>query len=252
MKRRWRAIVAAVSLTVFAAPARAQGLGVRAGASADPDQFYISLGVSLMAQERPPQILQIVRESLKQSGEAAYKAIEEDAARICADLECPNSHLAMESLTGPKEVWWLTPYESESDRQRVADGYASNHALMAALQDIRRRKQGLVGTPIDILANYRADPSRNASWKVGGTRFFVVTVTNGDPPVAGAVFAAPDGTRFIFRPAGTRHEADMLAAEAGPKTTTVFAVRPYWGMPAKDWIAADPEFWKPNPMARSK
>ena len=184
-------------------------------------------------------------------GEAAYKAIEEDAARICADLDCPNSHLAMESLTGPNEVWWLTPYESESDRQRVADGYASNHALMAALLEIPRRKQGLVGAPIDILANYRPDLSGLASWKVGGTRFFVVTVTDGDPPVVGAVFEAADGTRFIFRAAGTRHEADILAAEASPDTIT-FAVRPYWGMPAKEWIAADPEFWKPNPMAGSK
>jgi len=33
-------IVAAVSLTVVAAPAQAQGVGVRAGASNDPDQFY--------------------------------------------------------------------------------------------------------------------------------------------------------------------------------------------------------------------
>ena len=39
MKLIWT-IVAAVSLTVFAAPAQAQGVGVRAGASADPDQFY--------------------------------------------------------------------------------------------------------------------------------------------------------------------------------------------------------------------
>ena len=111
-----------------------------------------------MAQERPPQSLQIVRESLRPSGEAAYKAIEEDAARICADLKCPNSHLAMESLTltGPKEVWWLTPYQSESDRKRVADGYANNPALMAALLEIPRRKQCLVGAPIDILANYRS------------------------------------------------------------------------------------------------
>ena len=205
-----------------------------------------------MTPDRPPQILQIVRESLKQGGEAAFKAIEEDAARICADLNCPNSHLAMESLTGPKEVWWLTPYKSESDRQRVADGYASNRPLMAALQDIPRRKQGLVGTPIDILANYRGDLSGQASWKIGGTRFFVVTVTNGDLPVAGAVFEAPDGALFIFRPARSRHEADSLAAEASPGTTTIpFEVRPYWGMPAKDWIAADPEFWKPNPMAIS-
>jgi hypothetical protein len=111
----------------------------------------VLLGVPLMAQERPPRSLQIVRESLKQGGEAAYKKIEQDAARICADLKCPNSHLATESLTGPKEVWWLTPYESESDRQRVANGYASNRTLMAALQDIPKRKRVLVGVPIDIL-----------------------------------------------------------------------------------------------------
>ena len=40
MKLIWRTIVAAAALIVFAAPARAQGVGVRAGASADPDQFY--------------------------------------------------------------------------------------------------------------------------------------------------------------------------------------------------------------------
>jgi hypothetical protein len=207
--------------------------------------------VPLMVQERPPQSLQIVRESLKQDGEAAYKKIEQDAARICADLHCPNSHLAMESLSEPKEVWWLTPYESESDRQRVASGYASNRALMAALQEISKRKQGLVGAPVDILANYRRDLSEKDSWKVGGTRFFVVTVTKREAQAAGAVFEAADGTRFILRPATTRRQADALVAAAGPGTT-VFAIRPYWGMPAKEWIAADPEFWKPNPMARSK
>jgi hypothetical protein len=205
-----------------------------------------------MAQERPPQMLQIVRESLNEGSEAAYRTIEEDAARICADLQCPNAHLAMEPLTGPKEVWWLTPYESESDRQRVVNGYASNRALMDALHDILRRKQGLVGAPIDVLAHYRDDLSRQASWKVRGTRFFVVTVTSGDPPVAGAAFEAPDGTRFIFRAAAARTEAESLAAETSRETTTVLAVRPYWGMPANDWIAADPEFWQPNPMSRSR
>ncbi len=208
------------------------------------------LGLPLMAQERPPQSLQIVRESLKKGGDAAYKAIEEDAARICADLKCPNSHLAMESLTGAKEVWWLTPYKSESDRQRVAAGYANNPALMAALLEIPKRKQSLVGAPIDILANYRRDLSEKDSWKVGGTRFFVVTVTKGEAQ-PGAVFEAADGTRFVLRPATMRCQADALAVTAEPGTR-IFAVRPYWGMPAKDWIASDPEFWKPNPMAKSK
>ena len=33
-------VFAAAALAIFAAPARAQGVGVRAGASFDPDQFY--------------------------------------------------------------------------------------------------------------------------------------------------------------------------------------------------------------------
>ena len=200
------------------------------------------------ADEGAPEILQIYRDSLKRGSEADFKAIEEDAARICADLHCPNAHLAMESLTGPTEVWWLTPYASEADKRRVANGYANNPALMAALDGIAKRKVGLVGTPVDVFANYRADLSRGALWNVAGARFFVVTVTKRDPHTEGSVFETVDGTRFIFRAVGSRQQAAAIAAASG-SNTTLFAVRPYWGMPAREWIAADPEFWRLNPMA---
>jgi hypothetical protein len=202
------------------------------------------------AIDAPPWKLQIARETLHPGAEAVYKEIEEDAARICAELGCPNVHLAMESVSGPTEVWWLTPYESEADKQRVADGYSTNDALMTALLELPRRKLGLVGpATIDILAGYRSDLSDSRFWRIRGTRFFVVTVTKGILPIAGAVFEAADGTRFVFRPASTREEADRLAGDVAPQATTIFAVRPYWGMPAKEWIAADPDFWSPNPMA---
>jgi len=104
---------------------------------------------------------------------------------------------------------------------------------------------------VNIFANYRADLSRGVSWQPAGASFFVVRVTKQDLQIGGSVFEAPDGTRFILRRVGTRHQADVEAAALGPETT-VFAVRPYWGMPAKEWIAADPEFWKTNPMASPK
>jgi hypothetical protein len=94
-----------------------------------------------MADKRPPRILQIYRDSLTRGSENVFKLVEEDAARICAQLNCANVPLAMESLTGP------------------------------------------------------------------------------------------------------------ISATSEPDTT-LFAVRPYWGMPAQEWIAADPEFWKLSPMAR--
>ena len=202
-----------------------------------------------MAQERPPTILQIYRDSLKPGREAAFKTVEEDAARICAELKFPHSHLAIESLSGPKEVWWLNAFDSEAEKQQVASDYARNPALVAALEGIVRRKEGLTEAPVNVYASYRADLSRGAPWKVAGARFFVVSITKGDARAEGPVFEAPDDTRFFLRPVATRGQADVLAAAAGPDAR-IFAVRPYWGMPAREWIAADRAFWKANPMAR--
>jgi hypothetical protein len=124
-----------------------------------------------------------------------------------------------------------------------------------------------------------------------GTRFFVVTVRNADGKAGGSVFeaargreaapprgreaapqderrridsggaederrrihsdAADDGTRFTFVPAGTRREADRQAAVAGPDAR-IFAIRPAWSLPAAEWIAADPEFWRASPAARAQ
>src|SRR4029453_3081750 len=53
------------------------------------------------AIDAPPWMLQIARETLHPGGEDQYREIEEDAARICAELGCPNAHLAVESLTRP-------------------------------------------------------------------------------------------------------------------------------------------------------
>jgi hypothetical protein len=43
-----------------------------------------------------------------------------------------------------------------------------------------------------------------------------------------------------------------LSAAAVDPGAIVFAVRPWWGHPAGERVAADPEFWKANPTASSK
>ena len=221
---------------------------------------------------------------MKPGAEAAFKAIEEDAARICADLKAPHPHLAIEALTasngrgagspGVKEVWWLNAFESEAEKQRVYDAYAHNRPLMAALAGIGTRRQDVIAAEVDVFANYRADLSRGAPWTIAGARFFVVTVTTrehqrprpergagGKPGAAGppsesergwgpasienvAVFETSDGTHYIFKTVRDRDEADAVAAAAEPQIA-IFAVRPYWGLPAPEWIDADPEFWRP-------
>jgi hypothetical protein len=187
--------------------------------------------------------LLIHRDVLKAGVEEAYRAIEEDAARICAELKCPNPHLAIESVTPPTEVVWLTAYESDAEKQKIIDAYAANQPLTEALAHISKRREGLLTTDVDIFVAHRADLSRDAPWNPAGARFVVVTMTTRGDRFEGSAFEAPDGTRFVLRAFKTREPAEVAATSIGQEAR-VFAVRPYWGMPATEWIAADPEFWR--------
>jgi hypothetical protein len=202
--------------------------------------ILVLVAATLLAQEHPPQILEIYRDPLRSGSEARYRQIEEQAARICAELQCPHPYLALESLRGPKEVWFLNMFESEAEKQAVSDAYAKKPALMAAFKDIVAAKKGLIGQATDIFATHRPNSS-DGKWRLSGARFFAIAIAN--MAMRGSVFEAPDGTRYSFTPCRTREEA----AKTGG---LLFAVRPYWSLPAPAWIAADPEFWKVSPQAK--
>ncbi len=212
---------------------------------------FIGLAMQSVAHPQPPQILQIHREPLKPGSEAAYREIEEDTARICAELGCPHPYLGIESLTGLKEVWFFNGYESSAERKQVYDDYAKNGTLMAALLKNSRRKASLTGEPVNVFANYRQDLSRGVPWILGQGRFLVITVIKSNPRIDGTVFETADGTRFIVMPVQTRSEADAAAAVANPESR-VFAVRPSWSFPTKEWIAIDSVFWRPNSPPKDK
>jgi len=209
--------------------------------------FFLALAMQTAAPPQPAQILAIYREPLKPGSEAEYKEIEEDAARISAELGCPHPYLAIESLTGPKEVWFFNGYASPDELVEVFLAYANNNKLLDALKENGKRKKKLTGKQLEAFTKYRPDLSRGAPWILGHGRFLVIAVTKSkdNAPMDGTVYEAKGHTRFIFRGFRTREEADTAAASAGPESK-VFAVRPFWSFPAKEWNDADPLFWFPD------
>jgi hypothetical protein len=203
----------------------------------------------LLAQVPAPRFMYIYRDSLKRGVDSAYRVIEDDGARICAELRCPNPYLALESLSGPHEAWWLNVFATEVDTARVARIYATNRALATALDGVARRKAALIGTPVQGFAVYRRDLSRGPAWSVAGARFVVVTVTRDRRAADGSAWAMADSTVYVLRPVPARREADALARQANAR---VFAVRPNWSMPAPEWVAADPAFWRSAPAPRAR
>ena len=59
--------------------------------------LLLLLPLPLLAQQAPPRFMHIYRDSLKGGVDPAYRAIEEDGARICVDLHCPNPYLGRPS-----------------------------------------------------------------------------------------------------------------------------------------------------------
>jgi hypothetical protein len=207
-----------------------------------------SLGVVFMAstlsQVHPPQILEVYREYLKPDAGQALQRIESDAAQICIRLKFPHRYLVLESLTGPKEFWYLNAFDSQADMDEVGRQYQENQALTLALsENLKRKAPHLAAESTNVFLNYRPELSRGTPWAMGHGRFLVTAWTTGSAGTHGTVFEGPDGNRLVIRAVRSRAEAESMAAAAGADTH-VFAIHPELGWPDDAWVAADPEFWR--------
>lgn len=191
-------------------------------------------------------LLMIVREPLRPGGKAAYIAIEDEIARACIELGCPHPHVALEPLDGPDEVWWINSFMSEADMTRVEQAYKENQLLMTALQRGSERKAEFTAPWITVVARLRPDLSCGPAWTLTGARYLAVATTQQEVSANASVFEGPDGTRYMLKPAPTREQAEIEAAAFGPDAR-VLAVQPRWGLPAAEWVDADPQLWRANP-----
>jgi hypothetical protein len=106
-------------------------------------------------------VLLIAREPLVAGRENAYREIEEETARLSAKLGCPHPYLAMESPTGPKEIWWFNGFDSPDDQRQVAEACEKNTPFSAALKKKGDRKAPVTGKVIELAAQYRPDLTRD-------------------------------------------------------------------------------------------
>jgi hypothetical protein len=199
---------------------------------------------STLSQAQPPRILEVYREYLKPDGAPSVHQIEMDAAQICIRLKFPHRYLVLESLTGPKEYWYLNAFESQAEMDEVGREYEGNKALATELaENLKRKARYLAAESTNVFLKYRPELSRGTLWAIGHGRFLVTAWTKGSAGTGGTVFEGPDGNRLVIRAVRTRAEAESMVVAAGIGTL-VFAIHPELGWPAEEWVAADPEFWR--------
>jgi hypothetical protein len=131
-----------------------------------------------MAQTLPtsqPNLLTIVREEVKLGRDAEHAKLEAGWPAAYEKAKSPDYYLAMVSMTGAPEAWYVTPYASHAaigDGLKRDDGDA---ALTTELTRLRRADAELINSVRVIHARARKDLSYGAYPDLATQRFFEIT-----------------------------------------------------------------------------
>ena len=138
--------------------------------------FFAQPLFSQQTAAAPPDILQIYTDPVKPGKLAEYSRIENEAAHACSRANTW-PYLAMQAITGPQEVWFISGFDSYAAMEKSAEPFAKNASLAADMTRLMEAKTSLVSDPHTIFLRYRDDLSRSSGLVRPQTRYFSVTMT---------------------------------------------------------------------------
>lgn len=136
------------------------------------------LPVGLPAQSMPttqPGRLTIFVEQLKVGMDAAHEANEAGWPAAYARVNSPYTYIALASMTGPGEVWFVSPYESYAAEGESMKMTESNPALSAELDRLWAADGQYLTNAYQIQAVARPDLSYGDFPDIGMQRFWEIT-----------------------------------------------------------------------------
>jgi len=184
-----------------------------------------------LAQEQapsgPPKVLQIFREEVKPGKGAVHEKVEAGWPRAFANAKWPTHYLAMVSVTGPSEAWFVTGFDSlaawEKDRQNTD----KNTALTAELDQLGEKDGELLSGTRSIVAVYREDLSyRPAGIKIGQMRYFYVTTYRIRPGHENDFVAANKIVRAAHEKAEVPESWAVFQVTSGMPSGTFLSIQP--------------------------
>jgi len=203
----------------------------------------VTLGLSLLAAPRapaqdpppgPPKILSIYREVVKPGKGAAHEKNEAAWAAAYAKATAPINYIAMTSVTGPAEAWFVEGRSDFSSIEKADQFIESNAALQAEVGAIAARDGELLDSSSHILAVLRDDLGYGSPVPIPKMRYFSVTTIRVKPgygnefatgskvlkeahekaklderwAVYEVISGAPGGTFLVFQPMKSLAEMD--------------------------------------------
>jgi hypothetical protein len=143
--------------------------------------LYSTLLVSLVAfplraaespSNAPPKVLQIYREEVKVGKAPAHVKVEKGFVAAMARANWPTHYLAMTTVTGPSEAWFLTGYPSFAAWEKDREDTDKNTALTADLDRLVEKDGELLTNGRSLVAFLREDLSAGGPVDIAKMRYF--------------------------------------------------------------------------------
>ena len=148
---------------------------------------------ALQAQELPtsqPKYLQIVREELKLGHDADHAKIEAGWPAACERAKSPDFYMAMTSMTGSNEAWFVIPQQSNAAAEASMKQNASDKTLSKELDRLAKADAEMITSVKTLLAAARTDLSYGAYPDLGKQRYWEITMFRVRPGHEGQFDAA--------------------------------------------------------------
>ncbi|MCI0432864.1 MAG: hypothetical protein L0271_04340 [Gemmatimonadetes bacterium] len=123
-----------------------------------------------------PNLLTIFIEEVKLGREAAHEANEAGWPAAFARARAPETYLALETMTGANEVWFITPYASYAAEGETMRRNRTDPVLSAELDRLWREDAEFLVSARTVQAVARPDLSYGAFPDISRTRFWDITM----------------------------------------------------------------------------
>jgi len=120
----------------------------------------------------PPKVLQIIREEVKVGKGPAHEKNEAGYPLALKKAKWPTHYLAMTSLTGRSEAWFLTRYDSFEAFEKEEQAFEKNAALRGETDRLDEKDAEFVSGSRSLVALYREELSYQTGVNISQMRYF--------------------------------------------------------------------------------
>ncbi len=155
----------------------------------------------------PPKIIEIYREESKPGKAIAHRRHEAAWTQAFAKAGYPHM-LAISSVTGPDEDWFITPFDSFADIEKL-NAKMDTGALQQIVETFSPKEADYVSEARAITARYRPDLSYQPNFNVGEYKYFSILIVRyklgSDPDEVHKIVAAarekahPDYHQVVYQ-----------------------------------------------------